>query len=115
MDSVYDVIIVGARCAGAATALLLARQGVRVLLTDRATFPSDTVSTHLLHAAGVARLRDWGLLDPLLATGCPPIGTIGFQPAEDLVLRGAPYPEDGVAISLAPRRTVLDALLVEAA
>jgi 2-polyprenyl-6-methoxyphenol hydroxylase-like FAD-dependent oxidoreductase len=111
----YDVIVVGARCAGAATALLLARQGVKVLLTDRAAFPSDTISTHLLHPAGVARLRQWGLLDPLLATGCPPIDTIAFQAAEDLVLRGAPYAYDGVASSLAPRRTVLDALLVEAA
>ena len=111
----YDAIVVGARCAGAATALLLARQGVRVLLTDRAAFPSDTISTHLLHPTGVARLRAWGLLDPLLATGCPPIDTISFQAGEDLVLRGAPYPCDGVAVSLAPRRTVLDALLVEAA
>ncbi|MEY9855964.1 flavin-dependent dehydrogenase [Catenulispora sp. GAS73] len=111
----YDVIVVGARCAGAATALLLARQGVRVLLTDRAAFPSDTISTHLLHPTGVARLRAWGLLDPLLATGCPSIDTISFRAAEDLVLRGAPYPCDGVAVSLAPRRTVLDALLVEAA
>ncbi len=113
--SMHDVIIVGARCAGAATALLLARQGVRVLLTDRAAFPSDTVSTHLLHPTGVARLRDWGLLDPLLASGCPPIDTISFRAAEDLVLRGAPYPYDGIASSLAPRRSVLDALLVEAA
>jgi 2-polyprenyl-6-methoxyphenol hydroxylase-like FAD-dependent oxidoreductase len=113
--SMYDVIIVGARCAGASAALSLARQGVRVLLTDRAGFPSDTVSTHLLHAAGVAQLRDWGLLEPLLAAGCPPIGTFSFQPADDLVLRGTPYPYDGVSISLAPRRTVLDALLVETA
>src|SRR5947209_411875 len=111
----YDVIIVGARCAGAATALLLARQGISVLLVDRAEFPSDTVSTHLLHPAGVARLRDWGLLEPLLATGCPPIESISFQPADDFVLRGAPFADDGVAMSLAPRRTVLDALLVEAA
>lgn len=111
----YDVIVVGARCAGASSALLLARQGVRVLLADRTTFPSDAVSTHLLHAPGVARLKAWGLLEPLLAGGCPPIETITFQPAEDLVLRGAPYPSDGVAISLAPRRTVLDSMLVEAA
>ncbi|HEY3478220.1 MAG TPA: FAD-dependent monooxygenase, partial [Streptomyces sp.] len=113
--SMYDVIVVGARCAGAATAMLLARRGVRVLLVDRATFPSDTVSTHLLHPAGVARLRDWDLLEPLLATGCPPIETISFQPAEGFVLRGAPFAYDGVGMSLAPRRTVLDALLVEAA
>ncbi|MEY9930842.1 2-polyprenyl-6-methoxyphenol hydroxylase-like FAD-dependent oxidoreductase [Catenulispora sp. GP43] len=111
----YDVIVVGARCAGAATALLLARQGVRVLLTDRAAFPSDTVSTHLLHPTGVARLRSWGLLEPLLAGGCPPIESISFRAADDLVLHGAPYACDGVAMSLAPRRTVLDAMLVEAA
>ena len=111
----YDVIIVGARCAGAATALLLARRGVRVLLVDRAAFPSDTVSTHLLHPTGVARLRSWGLLDPLLAGGCPPIDSISFRAGEDLVLRGAPYACDGIALSLAPRRTVLDAMLVEAA
>jgi 2-polyprenyl-6-methoxyphenol hydroxylase-like FAD-dependent oxidoreductase len=115
MDRMYDVIVVGSRCSGAATALLLARQGVRVLLTDRARFPSDTISTHLLHAAGVAHLKSWGLLDPLLAGGCPPIESISFQPAPDLTLRGAPYPQDGVAISLAPRRTVLDELLVRAA
>lgn len=115
MDVMYDVLIVGARCAGASAALSLARQGARVLLMDRAGFPSDTVSTHLLHAAGVARLRDLGLLEPLLAGGCPPIGSIRFQPGDDLVLRGSPYPYDGVSISLAPRRTVLDALLVEAA
>lgn len=111
----YDVIIVGARCAGASTALLLARRGVRVLLVDRATFPSDTVSTHLLHAPGVARLAQWGLLERLLTGGCPPIETLSFQAAEDLTVRGAPYPCDGVTISLAPRRIVLDALLVEAA
>ncbi|ACU71495.1 monooxygenase FAD-binding [Catenulispora acidiphila DSM 44928] len=111
----YDVIIVGARCAGAATALLLARQGVRVLLADRTTFPSDTVSTHLLHPAGVARLREWNLLEPLLATGCPPLDAISYHAAEDLVLRGAPYAYEDVTISVAPRRTVLDALLVEAA
>ena len=115
IDVVYDVIIVGARCAGSSTALLLARQGVRVLLVDRATFPSDTVSTHLLHPPGVARLKQWGLLAPLLATGCPPIETLSFQPADDLTVRGAPYSCEGVAISLAPRRNVLDGLLVEAA
>jgi flavin-dependent dehydrogenase len=52
----YDAIVVGARCAGAPTAMLLARQGYRVLAVDRATFPSDTVSTHILHPHGVAAL-----------------------------------------------------------
>src|ERR671921_794516 len=75
----YDAIVVGARCAGAPTAMLLAARGHRVLLVDRATFPSDTLSTHLLHPPGVAALRRWGLLDRLTATGCPPIGTYAFD------------------------------------
>src|SRR5215213_3736126 len=57
----YDVIVVGARCAGSPTAMLLARRGYRVLVVDRAAFPSDTASTHLVHAAGMAALRRWGL------------------------------------------------------
>ncbi len=79
MSDSYDVIVVGARCAGAPTAMLLARQGHRVLLVDRATFPSDTVSTHLVHQPGVAALARWGLLDRLVATGCPPISTYLFD------------------------------------
>jgi len=59
----YDVIVVGARCAGSPTALLLARKGYNVLLLDRATFPSDTISTHLIHPLGVASLKKWGLLE----------------------------------------------------
>jgi 2-polyprenyl-6-methoxyphenol hydroxylase-like FAD-dependent oxidoreductase len=71
----YDVIVVGARCAGSPTAMLLARQGYHVLLVDRATFPSDTISTHVIHPTGIAALNRWGLLDQLLSTGCPPVGT----------------------------------------
>ena len=67
----YDVIIVGTRVAGAATALLLARHGLKVLALDRATFPSDTLSTHQVQVPGVARLASWGLLDPILAAGTP--------------------------------------------
>ena len=79
MDKTYDAIIVGARCAGAPTAMLLARKGYRVLLVDRATFPSDTLSTHVVHPTGVAALREWGVLDRLVATGCPPIDTYAFD------------------------------------
>src|SRR5690606_31997236 len=78
-EQAYDVIVLGARCAGSPTAMLLARHGHRVLVVDRATFPSDTVSTHLIHPTGLARLRDWGLLDRLVATGCPPIDTYAFD------------------------------------
>ena len=75
----YDVIVVGARCAGSPTAMLLARQGYKVLVVDRATFPSDTLSTHVLHPPGVAALQRWGLLEQLVATGCPPLDTYTFD------------------------------------
>src|SRR2546430_10016233 len=67
----YDVIIVGARVAGAPTAMLLARRGLKVLVLDRATFPSDTLSTHQVQLPGVARLARWGLLDAVLEAGTP--------------------------------------------
>src|SRR3954464_3748084 len=75
----FDAIVVGARCAGSPTAMLLARRGWRVLLVDRATFPSDTASTLVVHPTGVAALARWGLLDRLTATGCPPIHTYTFD------------------------------------
>ena len=65
MTKAFDAIVVGARCAGSPTAMLLARQGYRVLMVDRATFPSDTVSTHIVHPLGVSALSRWGLLDRL--------------------------------------------------
>jgi flavin-dependent dehydrogenase len=110
----YDAIIVGARAAGSPTAMLLARKGHRVLLVDRASFPSDTLSTHYIHQPGVARLKRWGLLDRLVATGCPPSRQLTFD-VGPFALAGAPLPSDGVAEAYAPRRTVLDALLVDAA
>src|SRR2546430_16273523 len=79
MTQNYDVIVVGARCAGSPTAMLLARKGYRVLVVDRATFPSDTISTHVVHPPGVAALRRGGLLDPPAATGWPPIDTDAFD------------------------------------
>jgi 2-polyprenyl-6-methoxyphenol hydroxylase-like FAD-dependent oxidoreductase len=90
----YDAIVVGARCAGAATAMLLAGKGYNVLLVDRASFPSDTVSTHVIHPPGLTALRRWGLLDDLVATGCPwlPAYTFDFGP---LVITGTPSAADG--------------------
>lgn len=110
----YDVIVVGARCAGSATALLLARRGHRVLLVDRAHFPSDTVSTHLIHPPGIAALQRWGLLDRLVATGCPAITHYSFD-FGPFALRGAPPGVDGTDVAYCPRRTVLDKLLVDSA
>ena len=110
----YDVIVVGARCAGAPTAMLLARRGYRVLLADRATFPSDTLSTHFIKPPGVAMLRRWGLLDQVIASGCPPVPRFRFDYGP-VVLAGSPPPLGGGAESYAPRRTILDTILVEAA
>jgi flavin-dependent dehydrogenase len=109
----YDVIVVGARCAGSPTAMLLARKGHKVLLVDRATFPSDTISTHVMHPPGVAALKRWGLLDDLLASGCPPIDTYSFD-FGPFTIAGSPGTPDN-ALSYCPRRTVLDKLLVDAA
>jgi flavin-dependent dehydrogenase len=110
----FDAIVVGARCAGSPTAMLLARQGYRVLLVDRMTFPSDTVSTHFIWPPGVACLKRWGLLERALATNCPVIRTIGLDLGE-FQLTGDPPPFDGVGEMCAPRRTVLDKLLLDAA
>src|SRR5579885_453283 len=110
----YDAIVVGARVAGAPTAMLLARKGYRVLLLDRDTFPSDIMSTHFITQPGVAQLRRWGLLDAVAASGCPPITRLRntYGP---VVLEGTPDPLEGAGVSYCPRRTVLDDLLVRAA
>ena len=79
MSQTYDAIIVGARCAGSPLAALLARKGFRVLVVDRATFPSDTLSTHVVQPLAVAALARWGLVDRLTATGCPPIHTYSLR------------------------------------
>jgi 2-polyprenyl-6-methoxyphenol hydroxylase-like FAD-dependent oxidoreductase len=110
----YDAIVVGARAAGSPTAMLLARKGHRVLLVDRATFPSDTLSTHYIHQPGIARLSRWGLLERLAGTGCPPIAAMSFD-IGPFALHAAPPPSDGVAEGYCPRRSVLDSLLLEAA
>jgi 2-polyprenyl-6-methoxyphenol hydroxylase-like FAD-dependent oxidoreductase len=93
--------------------MLLARSGHRVLLVDRSTFPSDTVSTHLVHPPGVAAWRRWGVLDQVLATGCPAIHTYSFD-FGPFTLTGSPG-EQGQDVAYAPRRTVLDKILVDAA
>lgn len=110
----YDVIVVGARCAGAPTAMLFARAGYRVLLVDRVRFPKDTLSTHYIHQPGVARLARWGVLDAVVATGCPPVDRISYEYG-DLRLEGCSLPVDGFREAYAPRRFLLDQVLADAA
>ena len=110
----YDAIIVGARCAGSPLAMLLARKGHRVLLLDKSTFPSDTISTHHIHQPGVARLKRWGLLDEVRASNVPPTTKIRFD-VGPFALTGMPPPADGNIEAYAPRRRVLDKILVDAA
>lgn len=105
----YDAIVVGARVAGAATAMLLSRRGHRVLLLDRTDPATDTLSTHALMQPGVTQLRRWGLLDEVIAAGTPAIERVTFH-----------YPDESVRVNLhrpvyAPRRTVLDPIILSAA
>ena len=94
--------------------MLLAQKGCRVLVVDRSAFPSDTLSTLVIHAPGVAALRRWGVLDQVTASGCPPIGTYSFD-FGPVVVAGTPHPQEGISTAFAPRRTVLDKILVDAA
>ena len=110
----YDVIVVGARAAGSPLAMLLARKGFKVLLVDRASFPSDTLSTHQVQLKGVAALQRWGLLQKVLDSNCPPVGNLDFRQGP-YVIRGQYFPLDGLDYILCPRRTVLDKILVDAA
>ena len=111
----YDAIIVGARCAGSPTAMLLARKGYRVLLVDKATFPSDTISTHILWPHGVDVLARWGLSGLLESAGTPPIGRPITFDLGPFVLRGTVPDANGGRGGFCPRRKVLDALLLDAA
>src|SRR5437899_3430845 len=108
----YDMIVVGARCAGSPTAMLLARKGYRVLLVDKATFPSDAPRSHVIHSPGVTRLKRWGLLDQVIASNCPPIGKFTFD-LGPFALVGSPPPIDGIGVGYGPRRKVLDKILVD--
>lgn len=110
----HDVVVVGARAAGAATGLLLARQGYDVVLVDRDTLPSDTLSTHQLARPGVVQLRRWGLLDSVLSSGAPALRQITFTTPDESVTRTVKH-SAGVDLLVAPRRYVLDTLVADAA
>jgi flavin-dependent dehydrogenase len=111
----YDAIVVGARCAGAATALLLAGAGHHVLLLDQqAGFPTETMSTRYIHQPGVARLMEWGVLPSVLAAGCRPIRHLSHRVSgrgDSVTVAGDLPAFGGAGFAIAPRRQVLDGLL----
>jgi flavin-dependent dehydrogenase len=110
----YDAIIIGARLAGSATAMLLARCGHRVLLVDRVTMPADTVSTHAMLRSGVLQLQRWGVLEQIVEAGTPVVRdvTLGFGEERIPIRVSSDYGVDGLC---APRRHIVDAMLQEAA
>ena len=114
MDQHYDAIIVGGRCAGAATAMLLARGGLRVLVIEAARPGTDTLSTHALMRGGVLQLHRWGLLDAVVDAGTPAIVSTEFAYGDEIDTVDI-RPGGGISALRAPRRTVLDPLLLEAA
>jgi 2-polyprenyl-6-methoxyphenol hydroxylase-like FAD-dependent oxidoreductase len=110
----YDVVVAGARCAGAATAMLLARRGLSVLAVDPARYGSDTLSTHALMRGAVLQLHRWGLLERICASGAPPIRSTSFHYGSETI--EIPIKAKGGVDALrAPRRTVLDAVLDDGA
>lgn len=112
--SEYDILVVGARCAGAATAMLLARSGARVLVVDRDAYGSETQSTHAMMRGGAMLLRRWGLLDRVFASGAQPVTrTVFTYEGEPTVIDMKP--SDGIEALCAPRRQLLDRILVDAA
>jgi len=114
LKSHYDAVIIGARCAGAATALLLARRGLSVLVVDRDQRGADTLSTLALMRAGVLQLYRWNLLDQVRQAGTPPIKSTSFVYGDDPIT--VPIkPRDGVDSLCSPRRTILDPILADAA
>jgi 2-polyprenyl-6-methoxyphenol hydroxylase-like FAD-dependent oxidoreductase len=106
--------VVGSRVAGAASAMLLARAGLRVLTVDRTRFPSDAVSSHQIQVPGAALLNRWGLLSELVASGTPAATRARFD--IDGVRVAGDFPTvDGVGAVYSPRRILLDDVLVRAA
>ncbi len=110
----YDVIVVGARCGGAPLAMLLARDGHKVLLVDRMAIGTDIMSTHFVKRTGASLLDKWGLLNSVRDAGTPAISELHFN-IDDIKLSGQAPACDGVGEDFTPRRTVLDPILVEAA
>jgi flavin-dependent dehydrogenase len=108
----YDAVVVGGRCAGAATGMLMARAGLRVLVLESSRAGTDTLSTHALMRGAVLQLHRWGLLDAVVAPGTPAVGSTEFHYGDEVELV---HNRPGTAPLRAPRRTVLDPVLQAAA
>lgn len=111
----YDVVVIGARCAGSATAMLLARMGAKILVVDQAAPGSDTLSTHALMRGAVMQLQNWDILSQIAATGTPPVRTTSFIYGDTPPIDITMSPTHGTHALYAPRRTVLDRTLANAA
>lgn len=111
----YDAIVIGARSAGSPTAMLLARKGHKVLLVDRAAFPSDIPHGHFIHRHGPRRLHEWGLLQRIVETNCPPITSVNMDYGDFPLDGHGLIAPDGVAVAYGPRRETIDLVLADAA
>lgn len=111
----YDAIVIGARSAGSPTAMLLARKGHKVLLVDRAAFPSDIPHGHFIHRHGPRHLHDWGLLQRIVDTNCPPITSVNMDYGDFPLDAHGLVSADGVAVAYGPRRETIDLVLADAA
>ncbi len=109
-----DVVVVGARCAGSATAIALASRGRHVVVLDKARFPSDTLSTHLIWPAGLAELQELRALEAVAKLGAPPL-PVAYASGGGIEVRAGYTRVDGIAHAMCVRRTGLDAALVETA
>jgi 2-polyprenyl-6-methoxyphenol hydroxylase-like FAD-dependent oxidoreductase len=115
MTEEFDVIVVGARCAGSPLAALLARRGVKVALVEQATFPCDTLSTHILEAEALAFLERLGVMHEIRATGAPLIDRVDARQEDLEYITTIPQPSGGVGGTASVRRTLLDPILAQAA
>jgi 2-polyprenyl-6-methoxyphenol hydroxylase-like FAD-dependent oxidoreductase len=114
MTESFDVVVVGARCAGSPLATLLAHQGVRVALVERAKFPRDTLSTHIFEAPGINVLGRLGVLDQVRGTGAEPIRRLDFRQDEYAARGDVPARPGDVAGAMSVRRFLLDPILADA-
>ncbi|HEU4962485.1 MAG TPA: NAD(P)/FAD-dependent oxidoreductase [Bacilli bacterium] len=108
----FDAIVVGARCAGSATASYLARAGYQVLMLDRTFFPSDVVSTHTIFNNTVDCLNELGVLDKLLETDTPAVINMRAQ-FDDVVVESSMPSYNGESRSYCFRRTHFDKIMLD--